>query len=170
MTTVQGPAAVNGPSSGAVVVGARAPDFTLPSAAGPEVSLADARRHGAVLLVFYPFAFSVTCTAELNEIRDSLNAFRERGVQPIAVSVDTKFSLRAFADARVTCFRCCPTSGRTALWRRSTACSIASHGLAVRGTFLVDAAGIVRFAEVIEPGDVRDQDRWHAAIAALAGR
>ena len=41
-------------------------------------------------------------------------------------------------------------------------------GMAVRGTFLVDKAGIVRFAEVNAPGEARDQSGWRKAVAALA--
>ena len=40
-------------------------------------------------------------------------------------------------------------------------------GFAVRGTFLVDTSGIVRFAEVNGPGEPRDQEAWQKAIAAL---
>jgi alkyl hydroperoxide reductase subunit AhpC len=43
-----------------------------------------------------------------------------------------------------------------------------ARGMAVRGTFLVDTAGIVRFAEVNGPGERRDQNGWRTAVAALA--
>ena len=41
-------------------------------------------------------------------------------------------------------------------------------GMAVRGTFLVDRDGVVRFAEVNGPGEARDQEGWHRAVDALA--
>ena len=40
-------------------------------------------------------------------------------------------------------------------------------GMAVRGTFLVDTSGVVRFAEVNGPGEARDQDAWKKALAAI---
>jgi peroxiredoxin (alkyl hydroperoxide reductase subunit C) len=43
----------------------------------------------------------------------------------------------------------------------------ADRGMAVRGTFLVDKAGIVRFAEVNAPGEARDQDAWKKALASV---
>jgi peroxiredoxin (alkyl hydroperoxide reductase subunit C) len=44
-----------------------------------------------------------------------------------------------------------------------------ARGMALRGTFLVDEGGIVRFAEVNQPGEPRDQTVWKKAIAALDG-
>ena len=41
------------------------------------------------------------------------------------------------------------------------------HGMPVRGTFLIDAAGVIRFSEINEAGDARDQNGWRAAIAEL---
>jgi len=40
-------------------------------------------------------------------------------------------------------------------------------GMAVRGTFLVDKEGVVRFAEVNQPGEARDQEGWKKALASL---
>ena len=55
-----------------VTVGASAPDFTLKDQFGQETSLRDLRAERAVLLVFYPFAFSGICTGELCSVRDDL--------------------------------------------------------------------------------------------------
>ncbi|GAB3859779.1 hypothetical protein GCM10027610_099720 [Dactylosporangium cerinum] len=41
------------------------------------------------------------------------------------------------------------------------------RGFADRGTFLIDTAGVVRFAEHHGPGTARDQDAWRTAIASL---
>jgi alkyl hydroperoxide reductase subunit AhpC len=41
-------------------------------------------------------------------------------------------------------------------------------GMALRGTFLVDVDGIIRFAEVNPPGQARDQAAWKRAVEALA--
>ncbi len=62
----------------ALPVGIDAPDFTLPDANKTPVSLSSFRGKQAVLLVFYPFAFSGTCTAELCQLRDDLGVVRER--------------------------------------------------------------------------------------------
>jgi len=70
---------VTGPSTYAryrfrmpIDVGTQAPDFTLKDQNNQEVALADFRGRKAVLLVFYPLAFTGTCQGELAEIRDNL--------------------------------------------------------------------------------------------------
>ena len=77
----------------ALSIGSQAPDFTLPDANKTPVSLSSFRGKQAVLLVFYPFAFSGTCTTELCQIRDDLGSFENEDVQVLAISTDTAQSL-----------------------------------------------------------------------------
>ena len=56
-----------------------APDFTLPSATGALVSLADFRGRVEVVLFFYPRDNTAVCSAEACSFRDSYEAFRTRG-------------------------------------------------------------------------------------------
>lgn len=77
-------------------VGQQAPDFTLANQYGEPVRLADFRGRN-VVLVFYPFAFSGICTGELCEIRDNLSVFEHADAEVLAVSVDSKYALRAYA-------------------------------------------------------------------------
>ena len=79
-------------------VGDTAPGFTLRDQNGRDVSLSEYQRERAVLLVFYPFAFSGICTGELGEIRDDLGRFESEAVTTVAISCDPMFSLRAWAD------------------------------------------------------------------------
>ena len=58
-----------------IEVGASAPDFVLKDQNNQEVRLADFRGRRAVLLVFYPLAFTGTCQGELCQVRDNLNDF-----------------------------------------------------------------------------------------------
>jgi mycoredoxin-dependent peroxiredoxin len=78
-------------------VGQPAPDFTLVNQFGEPVRLADFRGRN-VVVVFYPFAFSGICTGELCEIRDNLAVFEHADAEVLAVSVDSKFALRAYAE------------------------------------------------------------------------
>ena len=80
-----------------VEVGSKAPEFTLKNQDGQEVSLSDFRGKQAVLLVFYPFAFSGICTGELCSARDDLGSFQNDDVQILGISVDTTWSLKAWA-------------------------------------------------------------------------
>ncbi len=59
-----------------LAVGTPAPDFTLKDQNNQEVRLADFHGRKAVLLVFYPLAFTGTCQGELTEIRDNLPLYR----------------------------------------------------------------------------------------------
>src|SRR5512132_3931001 len=82
----------------AVQVGQEAPDFELKNQHGELVRLSDARGQRAVAIVFYPFAFSGTCTGELCEIRDNLSVFEADNVQVLAVSCDSVFTLRTWSE------------------------------------------------------------------------
>ncbi|MEO5833628.1 MAG: peroxiredoxin [Nakamurella sp.] len=144
-------------------VGDPAPHFRLPSAAGPLVALADHRGRRPVLLVFYPFAFSPICTSELDSMRD--HAFER--VQLIAVSCDPKYALKVFARERGYRFPLLSDFWPHGEVARAFGVFDEPHGMPVRGTFLIDAAGIIRFTEVNDVGDPRDQAGWRAAIAGL---
>ena len=82
--------------SAAPRVGSPAPDFTLPSTAGGEFSLAEARGTEAVLLAFFPLAFTSTCTDEVCAYSEDYDAFTGRGVRVLAISVDSLPTLKEF--------------------------------------------------------------------------
>ena len=148
--------------------GDRAPEFSLPDQDRQAVSLADLRGT-PVLLVFYPFAFSATCTGELCRLRDELVDYTEAGVRVLAISTDPVFSLKAFRDAEGLDFPLLSDFWPHGEVARAYGVFNEKAGMAVRGTFLVDAGGVVRFAEVNGPGDVREQSGWKAAVRELAG-
>ena len=70
-------------------IGQPAPDFEIPNQHLEKVSLSSFKGKKNVLLTFYPFSFTGTCTGELCEIRDDLSAFQNDDVQVIAISCDT---------------------------------------------------------------------------------
>jgi len=76
----------------------QAPDFDLANQYGEHIRLSDFRGKKPVALVFFPLAFSSTCTGELCALRDNLAMFKTSGVELIGVSVDSKASLRAWAE------------------------------------------------------------------------
>jgi peroxiredoxin (alkyl hydroperoxide reductase subunit C) len=148
-------------------VGSEAPEFTLKDQDKQDVSLSSFRGDKAVLVVFYPFAFSGICTGELCTVRDDLATFQNDEVQVLAVSTDPTFSLKAWATAESYTFPLLSDfwpHGETA---KAYGVFNEGAGMAVRGTFLVDKQGKVAFAEVNQPGEARDQDAWKKAIAAL---
>jgi peroxiredoxin len=82
----------------ALVVGDRAPDFLLQDQHGQDVRLSCFAGHKAVLLVFYPYAFSGVCTGELTGFRDRLGDFETDDTTLLAISCDPIYSQRALAD------------------------------------------------------------------------
>ncbi|MDN5860894.1 MAG: peroxiredoxin [Pseudonocardia sp.] len=148
-------------------VGSTAPDFTLKDQNNQEITLSSFRGDRAVLVVFYPFAFSGICTGELCAVRDDLGSFQNADVQILAVSVDHAFALKAWAGAEGYQFPLLADFWPHGKVAKDYGVFNDDAGFAVRGTFLVDEEGIVRFAEVNAPGEDRDQSAWKKALAAL---
>jgi mycoredoxin-dependent peroxiredoxin len=151
----------------AVEVGAQAPDFTLNDYNKQPVTLSDFRGRQPVLLVFYPFAFSGICTGELCQLRDEFADYADSGVQVLGVSVDTPFSLKAWAEQQGYQFPLLSDFWPHGEVAKAYGVFVEKAGLSTRGTFLIDTEGVVRFAEVNEPGQARDQQAWKKAVAEL---
>jgi len=148
-----------------VDVGSRAPEFTLSDVNREKVSLSSLLSTSPVLLVFYPFAFSGICTSELCQVRDDLSSFE--GVQVVGVSVDTPFSLKVWAQQEGYTFPLLSDFWPHGAVAQQYGVFNEKAGMANRGTFLIDKGGVVRFAEVNQPGEARDQEAWKKAIASL---
>ncbi|PYI64952.1 thioredoxin-dependent thiol peroxidase [Arthrobacter livingstonensis] len=80
-----------------LAAGTPAPNFSLPNAAGEQVSLADyAGRQ--VVVYFYPKAATPGCTTEACDFRDSLSALNGAGVEVVGISTDAQQDLAKFAE------------------------------------------------------------------------
>jgi peroxiredoxin len=150
-----------------VAVGSTAPEFTLPDADRAPVSLLEFRGKKAVLLVFYPFAFSGTCTGELTALRDDVDTFQNDRVQVLAISTDPAPALKAWADQQQFTFPLLSD-----FWPHGEVAGAygvlhEQGGMPSRGTFLIGLDGVVTFAEVNGPGEARDQSAWKRAVDAL---
>jgi peroxiredoxin len=152
----------------AVEVGSQAPDFTLNDYNKQAVQLSSFKGEKPVLLVFYPFAFSGICTGELCQLRDEFAEYDGQGVQVLGVSVDTPFSLKAWAEQQNYQFPLLSDFWPHGAVATTYGVFNEAAGLANRGTFLIDKDGIVRYAEVNQPGQARDQQSWKKAVAELA--
>ena len=150
-----------------VDVGQQAPDFTLKNQDGKDVSLADLRGDRAVLVVFYPFAFSGICTGEFTQARDDIASFQNDDVQLVAVSCDPVPALKAWATQEGYEFPLLSDFWPHGATAESYGVFFTDAGFAIRGTFLVDKSGIVRFAEANGPGEARDQQAWKDAVKQL---
>lgn len=78
--------------------GEKAPDVTLPSHDNRQVSLAEEWSQGPVVLLFFPLAFTSTCTREMCTVRDDIGSYTGVNGRVIAVSVDSPFVLARFRE------------------------------------------------------------------------
>ena len=136
--------------------GAPVPDVELTDQHGQRLHWSELWQGQHALLVFYPFAFSPTCTRELDELAEAVADFDAAGVQVAGVSCDPVPCLRAFSDARGY-----PVPLLSDFWPHG---AVAQQygvfdeevGAAVRGSFLLDASGILRWSVVNPRSRARD--------------
>ena len=150
-----------------LTIGQTAPDFELKNQYGELVKLSSFKGEKNVVVLFIPFAFTGTCTGELCAIRDDLAAFQNDNVQVIAVSCDSPFTQKIFAEQEGYKF---PVLAD--FWPHGAAAQAygifnADLGCALRGTFIIDKEGIIRWTVVNGLGDARNNGDYKSAIAAL---
>ncbi|MEU6023622.1 peroxiredoxin [Micromonospora sp. NBC_01739] len=148
-----------------IEVGAEAPDFVLKDQNNQEVRLSDFRGQRTVLLVFYPLAFTGVCQGELCEVRDNLNEYVSDDVQVLTVSVDSVYAHKVWADREGYQFPLLADFWPHGAVAQAYGVFNDTAGIANRGTFVIDKAGVVRFAEMNMPGEPRDQQGWRKALA-----
>lgn len=150
-----------------VEVGDLAPDFTLVDQHGQEVKLSDYRGKKSVVLVFYPLSFSGTCTGELCELRDNVASFERDGVELMAISVDSKFTQRKFAEAEGYTFKVLADFWPHGGVAQQYGAFLPDHGIATRATFVIGIDGKVAAKFVNGPGEARSLAEYEAALASL---
>jgi peroxiredoxin len=151
----------------ALDIGTHAPDFELSDQHGVKVALSSFREKKNVVILFYPFAFTGTCTGELCEIRDDLNTFQNDEVQLLAISCDSIFTQRAFAEAQGYLFPVLSDFWPHGAVSKQYGVFKDDRGCAIRGTFIVDKSGILRWQVVNSMGDARNVADYKVAITAL---
>ena len=144
-----------------------APDFELANQFGEHVRLRDFRGKKPVALVFFPLAFSSTCTTELCDLRDNIALFTAESVELIGISVDSKATLRAFAEAEGYDFTLLADFWPHGEVSREYGVFLEEKGFATRATFLIDIDGLIRATFVNEPGQARSIDEYTEALREL---
>jgi peroxiredoxin len=139
-------------------IGDRAPDFALRDQHGQEIRLSSFAGEKAVLLVFYPFAFTGVCTGELTGFRDRLGDFETAGTTLLGISCDPMYTQRAFADREGIFFPLLSD-----FWPHGEVASAygvleEAEGCPSRTSFVIDKSGIVRWALHSKRGEARDLD------------
>ncbi|MEV5434550.1 peroxiredoxin [Streptomyces sp. NPDC052682] len=150
-----------------VQVGEKAPDFELKDNHGATVRLSDFRGRQNVVLLFYPFAFTGVCTGELCELRDNLPRFSDRDTQVLAVSNDSIHTLRVFAEQEGLEYPLLSDFWPHGNVSRAYGVFDEDKGCAVRGTFIIDKEGVVRWTVVNGLPDARDLNAYVKALDTL---
>ena len=151
-------------------VGSTAPDFTLHDQNRQPITLSDYRVvEGAknVLLVFFPLAFTGICQGELDQLRDNLPDFENDDRAVLAISVGPAPTHKVWAAQSGFLFPVLSDFWPHGAVSRAYGVFNDDAGIANRGTFVVDGSGTIRFAEMKQPGETRDQRLWTDALAAL---
>ena len=150
-----------------IAIGDVAPDFELKDQSGSKVSLSLFKGKKNVVLVFIPFSFTGTCTGELCAIRDDISAFENDNVQVLAVSCDSMHTQKIFAAQEGYTFPVLADFWPHGAAAKAYGIFNEDIGCALRGTFIIDKAGIVCWSVVQGLGDARNNGDYKTAIAAL---
>ncbi len=150
-----------------ISIGSVAPDFELSDQHGNKVSLSSFKGKKNVVLLFIPFAFTGTCTGELCAMRDDLSAFQNENVELLAVSCDSMFTQRVWAEKEGYQFPVLADFWPHGAVAQAYGIFNADLGCALRGTFVIDKQGVIRWSVVNGLGDARNNGDYKSAIAAL---
>lgn len=136
--------------------GDAAPDFTAVSTSGDKVTLSQFRGKKNVLLAFFPLAFTGTCSIELKCFSEDYDQFAGKDVEILPISVDSTDSLKEFRNK---------LGMKTELLSDFKRDISRAYGVlnedkfySNRAYFLIDRAGIVRWAHVEEHGGMRREN------------
>ncbi len=151
-----------------IAVGATAPDFTLKDTDGNEVTLSSFKGRQSVTLVFIPFAFTGTCEGELCELRDNLNTFTSKENQLLAITCNTRHSLKVWKEQQSYNFPLLSDFWPHGAVATAYGCFNDTLGCAMRATFVIDKEGTV--VEAFESGglgEARDLDSYNGALTKV---
>ena len=150
-----------------LIIGDAAPDFTLVNQFGESVTLSDFAGKKPVVLVFYPLSFSGVCKGELCELRDNFSVFDRDNVELLAISVDSKYVQKAFADQEGYKFSVLADFWPHGAVAKQYGVFLDEAGISNRATFVIDKDGILAAKFVTAPGQARSLQEYQRALDSL---
>ena len=135
-----------------IKIGQPAPDFTLYDSTKNKITLSDMKGQN-VLLLFFPLAFTSTCTAELCSIRDNISFYNNVNAKVFGISVDSLHTLAKFKSEQSLNFSLLSDFNKEASALYGSLYEMFSYdmkGVSKRSAFVIDKEGFVRYAEVLE--------------------
>jgi len=158
----------------ALKIGDTAPNFTLPSLTPSKdvanISLRDYKGKNVVLL-FFPQAFTGTCTTEMCTMSDNFNLYKNMNAEVLGISVDGTFVQKAFAEKNNIKVPLLSDFNKEVVKTYDVLRPEFAHGMkgtAERGVYVVDKDGVIRYVEVMaSPGDQVNFDGIKKAVEGL---
>ena len=137
-----------------LTVGSPAPNFSLYDSDKSKITLSDFKGNKNVLLLFFPMAFTGTCTDELCAVRDDIARYTNAKAQVLGISVDSVFTLAKYKEEQSYNFPLLSDFNKEvstvygSIYEFFT--PMMMKGVGKRAAFIIDKEGIVQYEEVLE--------------------
>ena len=141
-------------SNMSITIGSQAPDFSLYDSDKNKVALSDFKGKKNVLLLFFPMAFTGTCTDELCAVRDDIATYSNANAQVLGISVDSVFTLAKYKEEQsynfplLSDFNKEVSTAYETIYESFTPMNM--KGVGKRSAFIIDKNGVVQYEEVLE--------------------
>lgn len=151
-------------------VGQPAPDFSLYDSSKNKVTLSELKGKNIVLM-FFPQAFTGVCTQQVCTARDNMSQYENAQATVLGISVDSVFTLAKFKETEQLNFPLLSDFNKEV--SRTYGCLyeewiLDMKGVAKRAAFVIDANGIIRYAEVLDnPGNLPDFSKIQDTLESL---
>jgi glutaredoxin-dependent peroxiredoxin len=152
-----------------IEIGQPAPDFTLYDSTKNKISLSDMKGQN-VLLLFFPLAFTSTCTAELCSVRDNISFYNNVNAKVFGISVDSLYTLAKYKADQSLNFTLLSDFNKDVSSLYGSLYEMFGYnmkGVSKRSAFVIDKDGIVRYAEVL--GNASEQPNFKNITLILEG-
>lgn len=135
-----------------IETGSKAPEFSLYNSEKNKISLSDYKSRN-VLLLFFPLAFTGTCTKELCGVRDNISQYNNSNAQVLGISVDSIYTLAKYKEEHHLNFPLLSDFNKEASAAYGSlyqTFGFGMQGVSKRSAFVIDKEGVVLYAEVLE--------------------
>ena len=153
-----------------IEIGQSAPDFTLFNSEKKQVTLSELKGHN-VLLLFFPLAFTSTCTKELCSVRDNIAWYNNADAKVFGISVDALHTLAKFKEDQHLNFTLLSDFNKDVSRLYDSIYEMFGYnmkGVSKRSAFVIDKSGIVRYAEVLDnAAEVPNFEAVHLVLSNL---
>lgn len=154
-----------------LAIGQAAPDFSLFDSSKNKVTLSELRGKN-ILLMFFPQSFTGVCTQQVCTARDNMSQYEKANATVLGISVDSVFTLAKFKETEQLNFTLLSDFNKEVSRAYGSLYEewiLDMKGVAKRAAFVIDANGIVQYAEVLEnPGNLPDFQKIQEVLGRLS--